>query len=422
MRGLITNRRHMTGKLARVQWKMGQTLLPEHFIAQEDSLLADVSLRYRIRGLPSYGVAALKWNPTLIAEGVLSVSAMTAVMPSGLLIDVPGNASISPLNLNVPGKPQIAAYLHVLEGGGDGAAPGGFDMDASVPRVTHTLTLSCDPTCPGAIESLKLAELRKGPDGLWGPSDKYVPPLLQVGTSPFLMAELDELAPALDVFQYKLAMDSASYLSGAALYLLRGSLRSVYRMQRLIANLKGQVHLHPYLVYEELKDFYIEVCFYRGAAPRDAAAPYQHDNLASCFKKVLEPLREQMQLAEVQSPYQPFMLRDGIQRIELPGDVQQAREVYFLIQKREMQRSVSLGELKLASPSRLSMVHKLALEGIPLRKTDRPAIAHSFGPEVEFYQLAQGVEWDHAVREDAVAFYHRPDYDGLEFYLYWNRG
>lgn len=413
----------MTGKLARVQWKMGQTLLPEHFVAQEEAVLADVTLRHRMAGLPAYGVASLKWNPTLIAEGVLSLSALTVVMPSGLLLDVPGNTTISPLNLNVPGKPQIAAYIHLIEGegGGDDVA-GAFDSDASVPRVTRRIALSCDASYPGAIESLKLAELRKAPDGLWLLSDKYVPPLLQVGTTPFLMAELDELAPALDVFQYKLAMDSASYLSGAALYLLRGSLRSVYRMQRLLANLKSQVHLHPYHVFEVLKDFYIEVCFYRGAAPRDAAAPYQHESLATCFKRVLDPLREQMQLAEVQSPYQPFSLRDGIQRIELPGDVQQAREVYFLIQKRDVQSAVSLGDLKLACPSRLSMVHKLALEGIPLRKTDRPAVAHSFGPEVEFFQLAPGVEWDHAVREDAVAFYHRPDYDGLEFYLYWNRG
>jgi type VI secretion system protein ImpJ len=175
-------------------------------------------------------------------------------------------------------------------------------------------------------------------------------------------------------------------------------------------------------VYEALKDFYIEVCFYRGAAPRDAAAPYQHDQLAGCFRAILEPLKEQMQLAEKASPYQPFALRDGIHRLELPGDIQQVRDVYFLVQKREVQRTAPLSDLKLASPSRLSMVHKLALEGVPLRKADRPALAHTFGPEVEFFQVVQGVEWEHAVREDAVAFYNRPDYDGLEFYLYWNRG
>jgi type VI secretion system protein ImpJ len=96
--------------------------------------------------------------------------------------------------------------------------------------------------------------------------------------------------------------------------------------------------------------------------------------------------------------------------------------VFFLVQRRETQRSGSvLSEMKLSSPSRLSMVHKLALEGIPLKRAERPALAHTFGPEVEFYQLAAGEEWEHAVRENSVAFYHRPEYQGVEFYLYWNR-
>jgi type VI secretion system protein ImpJ len=401
---------------------MGQTLLPQHFTALEESVLADTVARFRSSGLPAHGIAALRWNPSLVEEGILSVSALTMVLPSGLLVDVPGNAKISPLNLNLSGSASVSAYLHVLEGERDAADSVDASDESGVPRLVHRLVLSSDATISSALESTKLAEFRKAPDGLWQISDRWVPPLLAVGTSPFLTKELDEIAPALEVFQYKLAMDSASYLSGAALYLLQSTLRSVYRVQRLLANVRKHVHLHPYFVYETLKDFYVEVCFYRGATPRDATAPYRHDQLAACFREILEPLREQMQLAKSQSPYQPFVLREGVQRIELPADIRQVREVYFLIQRKETQRAGSImGDLKLSSPSRLSMVHKLALEGIPFRRAERPALAHAFGPEVEFYQLAPGEEWEHAMRENSVAFYHRPEYQGLEFYLYWNR-
>lgn len=411
----------MTGKLARVHWKMGQTLLPEHFVAQEESLLADAVFRHRMRGLPSFGIVAMKWNPNLAEEGVISISSATVVMPSGALVDVPSNASLAPLNLNVPGTPTVAAFLHLLDASEDHSAKHDFD-GGGVPKLTYSLAMSTDASHSGAIESIKLAEFRKAPDGAWQLVDRYIPPLLQVGTAPFLTRELEEIAPALEVFQYKLAMDSASYLSGAALYLLQATLRSVYRVQRMLANIGSQVHLHPYYVYETLKDFYVEVCFYRGAAPRDPAAPYRHDQLGACFREILEPLREQLQLAKSQSPYQPFVLREGVQRLELPGDIRQVTEVYFLIQKRDTKGAANVaGDLKLASPSRLSMVHKLALAGIPLRETSRPALAHSFGPEVEFYQIGQGDEWEHAVREGTVAFYHRPEYQGVEFYLYWNR-
>ena len=60
----------MTGKLARVRWKMGQALLPEHFVAQEEALLAHSQLRSKIGGLPSYGFASLRWNDSLLSEGV----------------------------------------------------------------------------------------------------------------------------------------------------------------------------------------------------------------------------------------------------------------------------------------------------------------------------------------------------------------
>jgi type VI secretion system protein ImpJ len=214
-------------------------------------------------------------------------------------------------------------------------------------------------------------------------------------------------------------MDSASYLSGSGLYAVKQCLKSVYRTQRLLANLKGQVHLHPFHTLEALKELYTEVCFYRDTAPRDVADPYHHDQLATCFKNVLGPLKEQMQLAQKRSPYLPFALRDGVYRIDLPAEIKEAKEVFFLIQKNQVSRTVSLATFKISAGARLSMIHKLALEGIPVKRVDRPALAQSFGSEVEFYQLGAGEEWDHGLREGAVSFYDRPEFDKLEFYLYW---
>lgn len=409
----------MPGKLARVRWKMGQTLLPEHFIAQEDSLRYDSALRFRLHGLPAYGIASLRWNDTLLAEGVLSISAATIVMPSGRLLEIPDNASCAPLNLNLPASRVVSVYIHLLEAtaadGADDNPDGG-----EVPRLVYRVVLSADQGHPEAVESLKLAEFNKDPQGRWKLSLSHIPPLLQLGTSPFLKSELDELLPALESFQYKLVMDSASYLSGSGLFTVKQCLKSVYRMQRLVVNLNNQVHPHPYHVYEALKEFYIEVCLYRDSAPKDVAQAYDHDRLATCLRGVLGPLKEQMQMAQKRSPHEPFTLRDGIYRIDLDSDIKQAKDIYFLIQKDKIHRSVSLGDLKLASHARLSMIHRMALEGIPLSKMDRPVLAHSFGPEVEFYLIVKNDEWDYAVRDGAVSFFNRSEFQDLEFYLYWS--
>jgi type VI secretion system protein ImpJ len=411
----------MSGQLARVRWELGQTLLPEHFEAQEGALREEAALRSRLHGLPAYGVAALRWNDTLLREGVVSILSATLVMPSGQLLEVPGNAAVASLNLNVPGTGTVTAFLHLLQE----PAPEGSDQlggASVVTRLRHQLVLSADQNLPGAVSTLKLAELRKAPDGSWQMSPGYLPPLLLVGASPFLQAELEQLQPALEAFQHKLMMDAVSYLSGSGLHAVRQCLKSVFRMQRLLANLKSQVHLHPCQLYEALKEFYVEVCFYHDSAPQHAGEPYNHEQLAPCFRRLFQPLFEQMRTAQKDSPHAPFVVRDGVYRIELPANAKKAKDVYFLIQKSQAHRAVALQEFKLAGPNRLLMSHRLSLPGIGIKRIDRPIMAHAFGPEVEFYLLQPGDEWQHAVAEGAVAFYNRPEFGDLEFYLYWSMG
>lgn len=400
---------------------MGQTLLPEHFEAQEEAFAYENALRSRLRGLPAFGIASMRWNDRLLAEGVLSITTATLVLQSGLLLDVPGNATADPLNLTVPGTSKVSAYLHLMSAPDESDAGWGGD-DGSVPRVTYRIVLSADQSHAGAVESMKLAEFEKDPEGIWSLSPAYIPPLLLLGTTPFLRAEFEALGHSLEGFQYKLMMDSVSYMSGSGLYTVRQCLKGVFHMKRFLANLRGQVHSHPYYAYEALKDFYVEVAFYRDSAPRDVAEPYKHNDLATCFKSVLEPLAEQMQLAQKKSPYLPFKLQDGVYEVVAPSAVKEAKEVYFLIQKDQIHRTVTISDLKLASRSRLSTMHTWALAGVPLKKIDRPALAHSFGPEVEFYQLGGGDEWDRVVRESSIAFYDRAEFQDLEFYLYWYVG
>jgi len=415
----------MSGKLARVRWQMGQTLLPDQFLAQEEALLQDASIRSRLGGLPAYGVAALRWNDALLKEGVLSIKTATIVFPTGTLLDIPGNAIASPTNLNVPGTAKVTVYLHRLEAlASEEQISAQWDTGDSDPiaRRVHQVVLAAEQSYPDALETLKLGVFQRDPDGVWELSGEYAPPLLQVGTSPYLRAPFEELPRALEAFQYKLAMDSASYLSGGSLHTVKQCLKSVYRIQRFLGNLQRQIRVHPYLLYETLKEFYVDVCFYRDSSPKHVTDPYNHDQLVDCFEKILVPLQEQLQLAEKRSPYRPFEFRDGIYRIEFPAEIRQAEDTYFLIQKSQVSKSVALDNFKMAAPSRLAMVHKLALRGIPITKVDRPMLAHSFGPEVEFYRVVPGEEWDHALTEGGAAFYHSPTFQELEFYLYWHFG
>jgi len=319
------------------------------------------------------------------------------------------------LNLNVPGTTTVAAYLHLL------ATPAeDREGDSVVPRVVHQLVLSADQTVPDAVSTIKLAELTRGLDGAWQPSPNYLPPMLLVGATPFLQKDLTELQAGLEAFQYRVMMDSVSYLSGSSQAMVKQCLKSIHRMRRMLANIKAGIQLHPYQLYEAIKELYVEVCLYHDAAPQHADEPYNHEQLGPVLRRAIGPLNEQMRGAQKSAPYAAFGLRDGVFRLDLPRAVHKARELYFLIQKSQAQREVTLNEFKLASPSRLMMTHRLSLPGIGLTKADRPMLAHSFGSEVEFFYVQRGEEWEHALRDGAIAFYARPELGDLEFYLYWS--
>ena len=411
----------MTPNLARVNWQLGQTLLPEHLVAQEEALAAEAVLHLRASGLPHHGLAAVAWSEDLLAAGVLSLRTLTAVFPSGALADVPGNARVAPLDLNAPGTAEVSAHLHLL------AEPPDADEEAApasgaIPRRLVPLALSCDPAAAGAVETIRLGLFRKDPDGGWRLSDAHVPPLLQVGASPYLARPLARVLAALDGLEVELLQEAAGALSGPTLADVKACLRGVHRLRRVLRAPQGQVRLHPYQVYEALRDFHVDVCLHRGAPVRHASDVYDHEALARLFDRVVEPLCEQMGVAAFRSPYLPFELREGAWRLDVPREYRGAREVYLLAQKPGAQRAVSLEALKLAAPSRLSIVHRLALKGIPVERVERPVAANLFGPEVEFHAVRPGEEWEHALRDGAVAFYAAPELDGVRFYLYWRMG
>jgi type VI secretion system protein ImpJ len=412
----------MANVLARIDWKMGQTLLPEHFIAQEDSFSAETALRFSLLGVPFHGIGRLRWNDSLLAEGVVSIMSVAVILPTGQVVQVPGNAEAQSFNLNVAGTTKVTVYLHFTNerAAADGNYSGQSAED-SLERVVHTITLSSEQTLRNAVYTMKFAEFEKDIQGNWSLVTDFMPPLLQVGTSPFFTRTIERLTKTIQLFHEKLREDiAASYLGGEGLFSAKMCLKGVYAIERLLANVKAQVPLHPFQFYEALKTFYTEVCIYQDKTPEEITSPYLHDDIAGCMKKVLVPLFEHLQVSKGKTPYLGFERKDGVFILNnIPPEVRVAKEVYFLVQKPKVSDTVSMDGFKIGSRSRLPVVHQLSLVGIPVRRIDRPPFQHQFGAEVEFYLLSQGDEWDNALKEGSLAFFDTPTFAKAKAYVYW---
>lgn len=401
-----------SAKLALNRWSMGQVLMPVHFVTLQDTLLQHIGLRSQLQGMPGYGVARLVWDELLLGKGAVSVSALTVVLPSGELLDVPGNATISSLNLSDQIDDAVDLYLHVLH---DPQAPDpavddmGLDTrQGEVARQVHRLGLSPRHWLDDARQSMKLAELVRDMDGNWS-LGQYVPPLLQVGASPFLGELLASYTQTLMHLEIQLASQLAdSFLGGDHVSRLRRCQAAIYRLRALLADCDGQVHLHPYVVFSALRDFYLEACLLQNVDPDATPAAYDHDDLQRCFGALSQKIFDQLRLSPGRSPRLPFARDD--QRLvagPFPEALVRAREVYLLV-LRPFDEQVSLDEVKLASPARLELVHRYALTGVPFRKIVAPGFMHTFGVNADFYLLEPGEEWAHAVRDNALALFDRP--------------
>jgi len=412
----------MQNHLSRVRWAMGQTLLPEHLFALEGSMLANSELRFNLHGMPNYGLYVLRWNETLLTEGMLSLEEMTLILPSGLLLVLKENASITTINLNVSGAMSVSVYLHVND------SPENIsDKGVKQRTIEHNnvncwlweLTLSLEQEYHDALESFHLANFEKHPDGSWQLSTAYIPPLISMGSMPFLKEELMGIVEKLEAYHYQLTQEIATiYLSGNDLINARQCQRSIVQTLRFLGNLFLEISSHPYHVYEQLKSFYVELCFYHNQIPKFYKSPYHHEQLVEVFREIIPPLEEQLCIGETRTPYLPFTVSDGLVRIKLPESIREVKEIYLLVQKGVVTKDINLESIKISAITRISVIQKFYLQGVPLKHIERPSFQHSFGPEVEIYQLAIGDEWDYVLSELELGFYADTKFSEEKFFLY----
>ena len=434
------HRRPSYEKLALHSWEMGQVLHPAQFGAQEEALLAHVGLRAQLSGLPSHGVALLRWNEAQLTSGDLSISAFTVVLPSGLLIDYPGNAVLTTRKLSLPAKAEgpVRIYLHLRrERRPDGARDlPPYEADApEIRRAIYQVEISRESEIEieNEQESLLLAELQFR-DGVWALAP-YVPPLLRLGSgaTPFLRDTLTQLGAAIGGFESELVKRAADSVAGAEqLSEVRRVLISVYRVQAVLADhgygaATQSVARHPYHLFAALRDFYLEAVVLQGRSLEAWPLRYQHEDLRGCFEQLARGLARGLSVPTVVSPRLAFQ-RDEYWFFAgpFPEELRTANQVFLLLERAPQAPVTSdaaepaLDDIKLASRLRVEEVYTKALEGVPRRPIPSLGFAQTFGNRAKVFQLdSRSREWSHAVAEGALCFAVLPGLENFSAALFW---
>lgn len=410
--------------LPRMLWTLGQTLLPDHMRGLEESLLSDAAFRDDLHGVPAYGFSRIRFSDALVSDGLLTIEQGTITMRSGRILVIGENASVNTFNLNTLGEGSVRVYLHLMA---PSFPEGSLQSDGKLrsdflPNWKWKLLLSVDEDLQGTLEYLTLGVFDKNIQSEWHFSQDYMPPLLQVGTQGFFQTELESLENALDKYLQTLLEESANIqLSGENLINVRRCTQALRLFRAYILNVREEIHPHPYFFYERLLAFYLELTNYQNKEPVLADRRYRHDNLSGSLMELFRTVMDLLGRDRAVIPMQEFIRTTGIRLVELPDAACNATHWFILVQKQSIQQKVMLDNVKFASQSRLTVVHKYFLQGIPFRRVERPIFQHYFGPEVDTYEIMQGEEWRQALQEKTVAFLDEKLFDGVRFYLYWSQ-
>lgn len=408
-------------RVARVRWQRGQVLLPEHLRAQEDALLDQVRLRLQLSGPPAYGVARLVLDEAALRLGVLAITELTAVLPDRTVLDCPTTGVLEPaqLALDKTGRTQVSVYLHVLQTETENQ----YEDTPQLPRLFPRAVLSTEPERADArLRALRLLVLEKNADPAvgWQLAEEYVPPLLRVEPRPFLRWLDAELVPGLGAVRQQIRSTLADPLNSLdRIADLRRSLVAVDAARCLLGD-RQSVPPHPYSLFDALRSLYLELCCLRERIPSDDLPVYRHERLGEGFGALRQLLRPLLFSPDLPVTHCPFDRKDGLVFIApLPKAVQNAPEVYLLVQRPRHGDPVSIKGLKLASIDRLPHVHRQSLRGIQLHRHVPVDFAHPFSELVDFYLIEQGEEWRYAVREETLGFYPTSELAEVRFTLFW---
>lgn len=424
--------------LAPVQWEIGQPLLPSHLTAQEDFLVADSSLRTHNLSLPNYGVSLLSWDENLLKQGCLSLKSFRLVIPTNKrVVDYPANTHIISSLVELTELKQAAVYYFVLEK--NIQAPTENRLSTVTPgelnRRYYKLILASSKVFPEEFEWMLndhliqyqgcLGVFTQHALGDWEISDEFIPPLIHIGTSPFLLNALDSIKRQLQHYKETLHVSFHSELLPLKQYVKLGScMKSIQGALFMLDNLinlnnkQGEIKFHPYQVYRQLCQLCTELALYQGDWLDEAFLAYRHEEIHVIFSQLLERLKPYLSLEHTTDRSSRFTLEGNIYTAALPSQTSREDRMYFIVKLHDQPRLNPYEIPQISSPSQLEHLYGYSLKGLALEEVSEKNISYHFGQSVQCFCIQRNQECDLINHESAAAFYDQEFYKGYEFYLY----
>lgn len=441
-------------RLQPVIWTKGTILTPQHLQSQD--LFFEQSLQFRLEALSfrPWGFRKLGVNQEALQAGLLALSRAEGILPDGLLFDIPdSDPAPAPKPLaeyfegDVEAMDFYLAIPHYRERGLNvapdaGTADARYIAEVAVVRdenwdrterpiqiARKNFRLLAESEARQGASFLRVARVRRSPAGVFELDPRFVPPLLDIGASDYLMAILRRLIEILAARSSMLAgmrrqknQTLADFTSAdIANFWLLYTINSHFPLLRhLFETRRG----HPEALFHVMTSLAGALTtFSLKIQPRDLPA-YDHDELGGCFADLDEKLRFLLETVVpanfVSLPLK--LVEPSIYATALAEERYLTNTRMYLAIQAEMNEADLITKapllIKVCSATHIEHLVRQALPGVKLIHTPQPPASIPIKLNYQYFALNQsGGAWEAICRARNFAAYVPADFPNPQLEL-----
>jgi type VI secretion system protein ImpJ len=441
-------------RLQPVIWKKGTLLSPQYLQTQDRFLENTLKFHLDALAFAPWGFRRLQLSQEALATGYIAISDAAGIFPDGLLFDIPdADAAPSPkaladcfemdqqsldVYLAIPHYRDRGLNVSMAQSKADtryyaevamlrDENTGLTERPVQMARKNFRILVEGDSQQHASV--LRMARVRRTVAGLFELDTRFVPPLLDLAASDYLVSILRRLVEVLSAKSTQLAgtrrqknLSLADFGSGdiANFWLLYTVNSHFPMMQHLFETRRG----HPAALFEAMLS--LAGClstFSSNVHPRDLSR-YEHDEAGPCFEDMDEKIRYLLETV-VPSNFISLplkMVQPSIYATALADDRYLRNTRMYLAVRAETGEADLISKVpylvKVCSANHIEHLVRQALPGVPLTHTPRPPSAIPVKLNYQYFTVSQsGVAWEAVTRARNFAAYVPGDFPAPELEL-----
>jgi type VI secretion system protein ImpJ len=298
-----------------------------------------------------------------------------------------------------------------------------------VPWARPNLRLLLGDERREAFESLQIAELIRGPAGTFALRDTFVPPVLRIRASSFLVAGFSRVLRAMTTRQRSLSA-SRRQRSAAAIDFQASDAAKFWLLNALNESIPAFSHLvdhgdaHPEEAYLTLAELIGRLCTFASDGDPTTIPKFNFLNLGDVFEPMFARALSLLSAVIAERYVEiPLQLRDDGMHLGKIEDAAVLRYEFFMATTGSLPEADVRDRLpklaKVASWRQIGALLNSAVNGVRIELEYRPPGALPAKPGMMFFRLQKTADyWPDIQGTGTIAFYHPLPREALNLALY----